>query len=208
MNMVQRNKELFQKCFPSGEIFALRSNFEWGYFEKEKEFVERYLPKTTSNILIIASGNGREARPISHMKHKIVCMDNCLMYLLSARTLFKSEKTKSVHLVQADAESLPFADSSFDFIFFSIYSLLKDKRFIVMRQLLRMLRPGGIILLTTFTPLYHIQGPRDDSWAFFKDGEELRNDLSLCGCEVIEEDVDPKRPGYRLAILRDKNNIL
>lgn len=188
--------------FPWGRLFASRRNFEAGYFTKEQELVSHYLPKAASTILVMASGNGREARPIAHMGHKIICMDNVLAYLESGQKLFAAERAEDVFFVQGNAESLPFADKKFDFIFFSIYSCLKDKRFFVIRDLLRILKPKGIIIQCTVTSCYRLLSRGDDEWAIFDDSDKLHREMSLCSCEIIEEGVDPQRPEYRFAALR------
>lgn len=207
MNNGNRFNELFHKAFPWGMAYASREHFERGYTKKEEEFVERYFPETSSNILVIASGNGREARPIADERHKIICVDCCFTYLQSAQALFGSEKTEGVFFVQANAESLPFSDGSFDFVFFSIYSVLKDKRFTVMRRLLRMLRSGGAILVGTSMPSHCARKPGNGGCKVFRDEEEFRDDLQFCGCEVLEVGFDSNRPRYPKAVVRDRSRI-
>ena len=59
-----RVKEITDKVLPWGKLFAERDNFEFGYSKEEGRLVSEYLQKKPSDVLVIDSGNGREARPI------------------------------------------------------------------------------------------------------------------------------------------------
>jgi ubiquinone/menaquinone biosynthesis C-methylase UbiE len=195
---------IFHKTFPWGPPFARRANFEAGYLDAEDRLVTRYLAPH-SDVLVLGSGNGREARPICRKGHRIVCVDIGFLYLVSGHRLFASEGVRDVAFVQADVERLPFVEPSFDFVFFSFYSGLKDRRFDVLRRLARFLRRDGALLLGVCTPryedLYRHGYPSTHGWAFISDAEQLREEVAPCGFELLESKVDPFRPEYRYSIL-------
>jgi hypothetical protein len=40
------------------------------------------------------------------------------------------------------------------------------------------------------------------SWAWIANGTQLQQEVSLCGFELLESQVDPTRPEYRFALIR------
>jgi ubiquinone/menaquinone biosynthesis C-methylase UbiE len=197
--------ETVRRAFPWGPPFAMRANFEAGYLSEERRLIAKYLlPR--SDVLVLGSGNGREARPICRNGHRIVCMDIGVLYLVSGQQLFDAEGVRDVAFMQADVERLPFVELSFDFMFFSFYSGLKERRFEVLCRLRRLLRRDGVLLLGACTPrykdMYRNSYPGTDGWAFISDTEQLRQEVASCGFELLESDIDPIRPEYRFSILK------
>jgi len=197
-------KEVFRKVFPWGTLFAERSNFEWGYFIEEGRLVAKYL-KPQSDVLVIGSGNGREARPICRDGHRIVCMDIGLLYLICGQKLFAAEGVWNVDFVQVDVANLPFMSCCFDFVFFSLYSSQGERRFDVMNRIRRILRIDGFLLLTVCTPLYKQLHPNLDDWTWVSSVEQLYQEVSSCGFELLESVVDPSRPEYRFSMLKKQD---
>lgn len=190
----------YRNIFPWGMSFAVRANFEYGYFLEEGRLVAKYLQEP-SDVLIIGSGNGREARPVCRCGHRIVCIDKEVLYLKSGQNLFAREVVQDVHFVSADMGQLPFKSESFDFVFFSLYSYSRIYGFDAIHDIRRVLRSNGRLLLTALTPSY--------KRTTFLAGvvrvgseEQLRQEMSACDFELIESAVDPKHPGYRVAMLR------
>jgi len=184
--------------FPWTRIFGMRDNFEGGYFEKEGELVAKYL-NNPEDVLVCGSGNGREARPIIHRAKRIVCFDFGLGYLLSGKKLCEAEGIKNVFFVLADIMQLPFPSASFDFIFFSIYSALKDSRFEVINDLHRILKKDGFVLLTCYMPSF----PKAKKYNFttFENVSEIEKEMNKLGFTVIEAGQDRKRSHYLFSIL-------
>jgi len=200
----ERLEKTIEQIFPWGGLFATRENFEYGYLTQEgRYYVAKYLPPA-SDVLVLGSGNGREARPIRRKCNRIVCLDIGLGYLLSGRMLFTMEKVSNVSFVQADVANPPFAKKCFDFIFFSFYSVVRDKRFDIMREIRQILRPDGILLLSNCTSEYVTKWRTGYDWALIDDVEQLRQEVSSCGFELLESAVDPKRAEYRCSVLKIK----
>ena len=184
-----RFQESLVKGMPWGFLFAERRNFEYGYFTTEGHFVEKYLKKPSS-VLVFGSGNGREARPIAGDGHRIVCFDTGFLYVKGGSILCTREGLKDIHFLQADMYALPFARETFDFIFFSMHSVAGSRRFEVLHRIREILRPGGMVMLTTLTPLY----PR------LPTPETVFKNIERCGFRFLESSIDPLVNVYRFAV--------
>lgn len=148
---------------------------------------------------MVGSGNGREVRPIIDQAKRIVCFDFGLGYLLSGKKLCELEGIKNIYFILADALHLPFSSDSFDFIFFSLYSSLKEERFNVISDIHRSLRKDGLVLLSCYKGTY----PKAKKYGFktFNSIDELEKEINESGFSIIEADQDPKKPYYIFAIL-------
>lgn len=160
--------------------------------------------KRPCDVLVIGSGNGRESRPIQPDGHRIVCIDNVLLYLQCGRRLFAGEGVSDVGFLAANMHHLPFRKTSFDFVFFSLYSIALDRRFEVMEEIRGILRPGGLVLLSADTTLYmslyrHV---KNLSYFAIDTVDDLQREVSQCGFDVLEGRVNPLRPEYLHAVLR------
>jgi SAM-dependent methyltransferase len=185
---------------PWGPEFGRRRNFEGGYFTVERQFVEKYLKKPSS-VLVFGSGNGREARPIAGDGHRIVCFDIGFLYVKGGSLLCAREGLGNIHFLQADMYALPFASETFDFVFFTLYSVAGERRFEVLHSIREILRPKGIVLLITLTPLYRrLLTPDTVLLSEEEMAEEIVN-MARCGFRFHESSVDPIRNGYRFAVL-------
>ncbi|MGD0237898.1 MAG: class I SAM-dependent methyltransferase [Syntrophorhabdales bacterium] len=197
-----RLAQRFCKELPAGPEFATRRNFESGYLAVEQRLVGKYLKKRSS-VVVVGAGNGPEARPIASDGHLIVCFDVGFLYVRSGAALCEREKLGNVHFLQADMHALPFAHERFDFVFFSIYPMAGGRRFEVVCQIRKVLRPGGIMLLMTPTPLYPQRFPwRPSQMVILTDGEmpeEIMN-VEACGFRFRESSIDEERAEYRFAV--------
>lgn len=183
-------------------LFGMRNNFGSGYFTKEGELVAKYL-KNIENVLVFGSGNGREARPIINKAKRIICFDYGLGYLLSGKKLCVSEEITNVYFLLADATNLPFSSASFDFIFFSIYCTLNEKRFDVLCDIRRILRQDGFLLLTCLLPWY--PNAIQKGFVTFNNINEIEKEVTKYGFTFIEGGQDYNRKEYIFAILSHKS---
>jgi len=59
-----------------------------GYLNAEGRLIERYFKnKSKQHILVVGSGNGREARQICHYDCQIICLDISSLYLKAGRSI-------------------------------------------------------------------------------------------------------------------------
>jgi ubiquinone/menaquinone biosynthesis C-methylase UbiE len=204
MKKIDRDK-IYSNTIPWGCSFAKSSTFYAGHSPAEAYFVTKYF-RSPDNVLLIGSGNGREARPICHRAKRVVCMDIGWLYLRSGQRLFKVEKVENVSYVQADMVRLPFVKQSFDFIFFYLYTIAGINRFEIMKNIGLILRPSGLVLLMCCTPCYREIKKKEfpEGTAFISTMEELKSEISFCGFDLLETMVDWNQPEYRFSIIQAK----
>ena len=193
-------RESLARGMPWGPLFAERRNFEYGYFTVEGHFVEKYLKKPSS-VLVFGSGNGREARPIARAGHRIVCFDIGLLYVKGGSVLCTREGLENIHFLQADMYALPFAKETFDFVFLSMYCVAGKRRFEVLSRVRETLHSGGMVMLTTLTPLYARLPTPDTVLLAEEEMDEEIKKIEGCGFRFLESRVDPSRNEYRKAVL-------
>ena len=109
------------------------------------------------NVLDVAGGTGDLAEKFSRRVGRsgtVVLADlNADMLEVASNRLVDSGVLEGVSFVQADAESLPFADNSFDVvtIAFGLRNVTRKER--ALESMLRVLRPGGRLLILEFSRL-------------------------------------------------------
>ncbi len=111
-----------------------------------------YIKLSPQMILDAGVGTGEAVAPLMKRfkKSRMVALD------LSERMLAKAQNHGSLlrkpQLVCADLEQLPFSENSFDLIFSSLTLQWCNDLPAAMKDLLRVLKPGGLLMFTTFGP--------------------------------------------------------
>ncbi len=102
-------------------------------------------------VLDVATGTGLVAAELrARADCSIVGVDQSPAMLAAARARFAAVPGADVELLQAEAERLPFADESFDVVSFTYLLRYVDDPPATMRELARVLRPGGAIGMVEF----------------------------------------------------------
>lgn len=115
---------------------------------RAKRVVEELELKNGDNILDIGCGNGYYLSLLNRLglKLNLTGIDNDKLGLLDAERFIADER---VELVFGNAEILPFKNNSFDKIIISeVIEHLQNEK-IVLKEIYRVLKPGGILVLTT-----------------------------------------------------------
>lgn len=103
-------------------------------------------------ILELGSGTGRQAVHLSRFYRAahIVQLDLAINMLIKSRE--NNGSAKQQHLLCADAEYLPLADSSADFAFSNLMFQWVSDLDQAFAEIFRTLKPGGLLLFSTFGP--------------------------------------------------------
>jgi demethylmenaquinone methyltransferase / 2-methoxy-6-polyprenyl-1,4-benzoquinol methylase len=110
-----------------------------------RELVRGLAPAPSARVLDVATGTGLVAAAlVDYSACAVAAVDQSAEMLAAARARFSAAPGR-VELVQAEAERLPFADDSFDAVTFTYLLRYVDDPRAAMRELARVLRPGGRI---------------------------------------------------------------
>lgn len=117
-----------------------------------------------ADVLDVAAGTGNAAIPAAQRGANVTASDLTPELLEAGR---RRAEAAGVELAwaEADAEQLPFADTSFDVVMSSIGAMFAPRHQAVADELVRVCRPGGTIGLLSWTPegmvgaLFRTMGP-------------------------------------------------
>lgn len=103
-------------------------------------------------ILDLGSGTGRASERLKHRfrKAQVCAVDQAPA--MAARARRRSRWLRPIEAVCADALQLPLAANSFDLVFSNLMLQWVEEREPCFDELRRVLRPGGVLLFTTFGP--------------------------------------------------------
>jgi demethylmenaquinone methyltransferase/2-methoxy-6-polyprenyl-1,4-benzoquinol methylase len=110
-------------------------------------------PRAGQRILDVATGTGLVAYNLARRAAcDVVALDQSEEMLAGARARFAGERSLPgpVSFVQGQAEHLPFADGEFDALTFTYLLRYLDDRAATMRELARVVKPGGRIGMVEF----------------------------------------------------------
>jgi ubiquinone/menaquinone biosynthesis C-methylase UbiE len=125
----------------------LAKNYDKAFAPFEKRFVSRWREETLSHLpsnarlLEIGAGTGLNFKFYPDCRQAVASE-------ISIKMLeFAGEKTDTIQLVQADAENLPFAANTFDAAFATLVFCSIPKPENAFRELQRIVKPNGKIVL-------------------------------------------------------------
>src|SRR6516165_380552 len=109
-------------------------------------------PRPGQRILDVATGTGMVAASLARRGAEVTGLDQSEHMLSAARQRLAEhpDLANKITLVQGEAEQLPFADEEFDALTFTYLLRYVDDRLATMRELARVLRPGGRIGMVEF----------------------------------------------------------
>jgi demethylmenaquinone methyltransferase / 2-methoxy-6-polyprenyl-1,4-benzoquinol methylase len=136
----RRARELFAPLGPTydryARVLSLGQDPRWRRF-----LVSRVEAGAGDRVLDVATGTGLVAAELIRQKGcTVIGLDQSPEMLARAR-----ERLPRVELVEASAESLPFADASFDALTFTYLLRYVDDPGATLAELARVVRPGGTI---------------------------------------------------------------
>jgi demethylmenaquinone methyltransferase/2-methoxy-6-polyprenyl-1,4-benzoquinol methylase len=109
-------------------------------------------PHPGQRVLDVATGTGLVALELVRHGCEVIGLDQSEEMLAGARAKLMGDPAVAAHvtLVQGEAEQLPFADGEFDALTFTYLLRYVDDRAATMRELARVVRPGGRIGMVEF----------------------------------------------------------
>lgn len=158
----------FESFFETDEWLQLATTRNPERTEREVAFLAGQLP-ATARVLDLACGTGRISVPLAQAGFEVAGLD------LSSRALAVArEAGPDLDFRQGDMRELPWPDGGFDAVinlwtaFGYFESRSDDER--VLREVARVLRPGGLFLIDTInqTALHRSFAP--ESWSELEDG--------------------------------------
>ncbi len=104
------------------------------------------IPNDGGTVLDVATGTGLVAQALLDRGHPVTGLDQSPDMLAVARTRFRNR----VELVEASATEIPFPDASFDHLTFTYLLRYVDDPGATLRELARVVRPGGTVASLEF----------------------------------------------------------
>ena len=124
----------------AGALLSLGLEKGW-----RRRLIERAAPRDGDLYLDVATGTGLVARELrSRAACRVIGLD------LTPGMLGSADRSDGIRFVQARAEHLPFADASFDGLTFTYLLRYVDDPVATLRELARVVRPGGRIAMLEF----------------------------------------------------------
>src|SRR5215212_2242370 len=107
--------------------------------------------RSNQRVLDVAAGNGNATLAAARRFAYVVSTDYVGSLLERARERAKAERLP-IAFQEADAESLPFQDASFDVVLSTFGVMFTPNQEQAAKELMRVCRPGGKIGLANWTP--------------------------------------------------------
>ncbi len=115
------------------------------------QFIERLNLQPGEKVLDVACGTGNTSIPAARTGAEVTGVDIAPNLLEQARTLAETEGLKAV-FEEGDAESLAYADGSFDTVLTMFGAMFAPRAELVAGELKRVCRSGGRIAMANWTP--------------------------------------------------------
>jgi ubiquinone/menaquinone biosynthesis C-methylase UbiE len=140
-------KERARETWAAGDYDAIAD----GIWAAGRVVVERTAAGPGDRVLDVACGSGNAAVQAAQAGATVTGLDLVPELLAAARR--RAEKAGvQLDLVEGDAEALPFADGSFDVVLSTFGVMFAPRHAVVAAELVRVLRPGGRLGLTNWSP--------------------------------------------------------
>jgi demethylmenaquinone methyltransferase/2-methoxy-6-polyprenyl-1,4-benzoquinol methylase len=139
-------RELFAPLGPTYDRYARLLSF--GQDPRWRAFLVSRIPPEARRVLDVATGTGAVALELvaAQPERRIVGIDLSAEMLAVARERVDDR----VELYEGRAESLPFADAEFDALTFTYLLRYVDDVPATLRELARVVRPGGVVAMQEF----------------------------------------------------------
>ncbi|HST25202.1 MAG TPA: class I SAM-dependent methyltransferase [Gaiellaceae bacterium] len=131
--------------------FIGRSEPRWGMYQRPESDLQVLGDVAGKDVLELGCGAAQWAILLARQGARMVGLDNSARQLEHARERMEAAGV-DFPLIHSAAESLPFADASFDVVFCDHGALSFADPLVVVPEVARVLRPGGLLAFSTGTP--------------------------------------------------------
>lgn len=128
----------------------------WGLWRRPEGKIHVLDPIDGRKVLELGCGAARWSASLARRGARVVGLD------ISRGQLRHAEEVNGLDLVLADAQSLPFADGSFDLILSDYGGMSWADPYRTVPEVARVLRPGGQLAFCTNTPFFAMCWDSDD----------------------------------------------
>lgn len=122
-------------------------------FPQERKAIEKYFTETEASVLDAGCGAGRVAYCLHERGFDVIGIDSSEPLLEKGQSLFPE-----IDLRVEDIRDTSFDSASFEYIVFSFYGLdyilPKAERINALREIYRLLKPGGIVIISSHNSWY------------------------------------------------------
>jgi ubiquinone/menaquinone biosynthesis C-methylase UbiE len=119
------------------------------WFEAEKMLLRETITKD-ANVLDMCCGNGRDIDYIIDITKNITGIDHDINIVNSAKKRFKDYP--SVKILPAEAQNLPFKDSTFDFVVCTAtFNNFGENKLKVLAEMKRVMKKGGLLIVGVYS---------------------------------------------------------
>jgi demethylmenaquinone methyltransferase/2-methoxy-6-polyprenyl-1,4-benzoquinol methylase len=144
-------RELFAPLGPTYDRYARLLSF--GQDPRWRSFLVSRIPADATRVLDVASGTAAVAIELARRapSREVTGVDQSTEMLAAGRArVLAAGLGERIDLREGRAESLPFADAEFDALTFTYLLRYVDDPAATMRELTRVVRPGGMVAMLEF----------------------------------------------------------
>jgi demethylmenaquinone methyltransferase / 2-methoxy-6-polyprenyl-1,4-benzoquinol methylase len=144
-------RELFAPLGPTYDRYARLLSF--GQDPRWRSFLVSRIPPDASRVLDVASGTAAVAIELARADsaRTVVGVDQSSAMLAAGRErVERASLGERIDLREARAEALPFGDAEFDALTFTYLLRYVDDVSATLRELVRVVRPGGMVAMLEF----------------------------------------------------------
>lgn len=159
--MSERTRHARELFAPLGSSYdRVGATLSLGQDPRWRRFLVSRLPPDGGHVLDVATGTGLVAEALLARGFRVTGLDQSPEMLARARDRFAGR----IELVEASAEALPFADASFDHLTFTYLLRYVDDPAATLRELARVVRPGGTVAMLEFAVPRGVWRPAWNLW--------------------------------------------
>ncbi|MBI2110495.1 class I SAM-dependent methyltransferase [Candidatus Woesearchaeota archaeon] len=119
------------------------------WFKEERKYLLKHITKN-AKVLEVGCGDGRSIKDILDVTTNIVGIDHDEKAVADVKNNFKDYKT--IRILKAKAENLPFENKEFDFVIcMTTFANFADSKQKVLSEMKRVLKDDGFIIISVFS---------------------------------------------------------